>query len=156
MSDFTPEVILCNAACSDKSLSWRHCLPCYRRSLRLVSPRFDGGIAPVAQLDRAPDYESGGWEFDSLRARHRNQGRSAVKEILGIGAGNCPLATGKSPIETRRAVAERIEEPHGKSLHNLGDSDQEIEATKERRRHRCSRFGLQASYSGDQEHTRLC
>jgi hypothetical protein len=27
-------------------------------------------LAPVAQLDRAPDYESGGWEFESLRARH--------------------------------------------------------------------------------------
>ncbi len=25
--------------------------------------------APVAQLDRAPDYGSGGWGFDSLRAR---------------------------------------------------------------------------------------
>ena len=25
--------------------------------------------APVAQLDRAPDYESGGWGFKSLRAR---------------------------------------------------------------------------------------
>ncbi len=26
--------------------------------------------APVAQLDRAPDYEFGGREFESLRARH--------------------------------------------------------------------------------------
>ena len=26
--------------------------------------------APVAQLDRAPDYESGGWKFESFRARH--------------------------------------------------------------------------------------
>ena len=29
-----------------------------------------GCEAPVAQLDRAPDYESGGQEFESLRARH--------------------------------------------------------------------------------------
>src|SRR5438445_11234386 len=29
--------------------------------------------APVAQLDRAPDYESGGQEFESLRARHSNR-----------------------------------------------------------------------------------
>ena len=29
--------------------------------------------APVAQLDRAPDYESGGQEFESLRARQQNQ-----------------------------------------------------------------------------------
>ncbi len=26
--------------------------------------------APVAQLDRAPDYESGGRRFESFRARH--------------------------------------------------------------------------------------
>ena len=26
-------------------------------------------VAPVAQLDRAPDYESGGREFESLPAR---------------------------------------------------------------------------------------
>jgi hypothetical protein len=30
--------------------------------------------APVAQLDRAPDYESGGQEFESLRARHFDTG----------------------------------------------------------------------------------
>ncbi len=29
-----------------------------------------GAYAPVAQLDRASDYGSGGWEFESLRARH--------------------------------------------------------------------------------------
>ena len=28
------------------------------------------GAAPVAQLDRAPDYESGGQRFESFRARH--------------------------------------------------------------------------------------
>ena len=28
------------------------------------------GSAPVAQLDRAPDYESGGQRFESFRARH--------------------------------------------------------------------------------------
>ncbi len=27
-------------------------------------------LAPVAQLDRVPDYESGGREFESLRAHH--------------------------------------------------------------------------------------
>jgi hypothetical protein len=31
------------------------------------------GDALVAQLDRAPDFESGGREFESLRARHENQ-----------------------------------------------------------------------------------
>ena len=29
-------------------------------------------FAPVAQLDRAPDYESGGREFESLPARQKN------------------------------------------------------------------------------------
>ena len=31
-----------------------------------------GCEAPVAQLDRAPDYESGGQEFESLRARQQS------------------------------------------------------------------------------------
>ena len=48
------------------------------RNLGLASPatapyvapcRFHGR-APVAQLDRAPDYESGGQRFESFRARH--------------------------------------------------------------------------------------
>ena len=35
-------------------------------------PDFPAAVsAPVAQLDRAPDYESGGQEFESLRARHK-------------------------------------------------------------------------------------
>jgi hypothetical protein len=38
---------------------------------RLAGPKA-GTLAPVAQLDRAPDYESGGQEFESLRARHSN------------------------------------------------------------------------------------
>ena len=38
-------------------------------------PDFPAAVsAPVAQLDRAPDYESGGREFESLRARHSSQG----------------------------------------------------------------------------------
>ena len=40
--------------------------------------------APVAQLDRAPDYESGGQEFESLRVRHFPfVWRSAVDRLLG-------------------------------------------------------------------------
>ena len=33
--------------------------------------------APVAQLDRVPDYESGGYRFDSCRAHHLS-GNSAA------------------------------------------------------------------------------
>ena len=43
---------------------------CHAVAIDARAPRFDGGIAPVAQLDRAPDYGSGGWGFKSLRARH--------------------------------------------------------------------------------------
>ena len=39
--------------------------------VRPSSPDLSGiGRAPVAQLDRASDYESEGWRFDSFRARH--------------------------------------------------------------------------------------
>ena len=39
--------------------------------------------APVAQLDRAPDYGSGGWEFESSRARHLlGKGRPAIKRTV--------------------------------------------------------------------------
>jgi hypothetical protein len=41
--------------------------PCCARRRRWVFPAH--WSAPVAQLDRAPDYESGGQEFESLRAR---------------------------------------------------------------------------------------
>ena len=34
-----------------------------------IQPRLQRQAAPVAQLDRAPDYEFGGQEFESLRAR---------------------------------------------------------------------------------------
>ena len=34
------------------------------------------GIAPVAQLDRASDYGSGGWEFESSRARQSKHSRN--------------------------------------------------------------------------------
>ena len=35
--------------------------------------RFRAFAAPVAQLDRAPDYESGGRRFESFRVRHSFQ-----------------------------------------------------------------------------------
>src|SRR5581483_1276966 len=40
----------------------------YRAACGIFVPA--AASAPVAQLDRAPDYESGGQEFESLRARH--------------------------------------------------------------------------------------
>ena len=38
------------------------------------SPPSPNGSAPVAQLDRAPDFESVGRRFDSCRARHLVKG----------------------------------------------------------------------------------
>ena len=40
--------------------------------------------APVAQLDRASDYGSGGWEFESSRARHIFQTLSLILEHLKL------------------------------------------------------------------------
>ena len=46
-------------------------------------PDFPAAVsAPVAQLDRAPDYESGGQEFESLRARQSFAYSSFEKHIL--------------------------------------------------------------------------
>ena len=60
----------------------RHFGPCQIKPIRVASAASPGcvaapgrGLAPVAQLDRAPDYESGGWEFESLRARQSFQCR---------------------------------------------------------------------------------
>jgi hypothetical protein len=39
--------------------------------------------APVAQLDRAPDYESGGQEFESLRARQFSIPQARIGRIRG-------------------------------------------------------------------------
>jgi hypothetical protein len=41
--------------------------------------------APVAQLDRVPGYEPGGREFESLRARHIEQGRGLAPRFVLIG-----------------------------------------------------------------------
>ena len=45
------------------------CSDCTRQP-QALRPEMPAKNAPVAQLDRAPDYESGGREFESLRARH--------------------------------------------------------------------------------------
>ena len=42
----------------------------FRMHAGLSGPDASAKNAPVAQLDRAPDYEFGGQEFESLRARH--------------------------------------------------------------------------------------
>lgn len=50
--------------------------------------------APVAQLDRAPDYESGGQEFESLRARHFGTKRgTASVAVFALEAAQDPRAS---------------------------------------------------------------
>ena len=50
----------------------------------LLSPKGLSENAPVAQLDRAPDYESGGQEFESLRARHHLPKNTSFYKMLRI------------------------------------------------------------------------
>ena len=51
--------------------------PCSFAKGPSVSSEGLSGRAPVAQLDRAPDYESGGQRFESFRARHYFQALTA-------------------------------------------------------------------------------
>src|SRR3546814_16048654 len=52
--------------------------PVFRQNSASVS------CAPVAQLDRAPGYELGGREFESLRARQCQQiGRASCRDRVG-------------------------------------------------------------------------
>ncbi len=70
--------------------------------------------APVAQLDRAPDYESGGQRFESFRARHSFQSlsdrsaytadafaRLAVHMLSTLGAGKSRWGALSSHRETK-------------------------------------------------------
>src|SRR5262245_32484530 len=77
--------------------------------LNAPTPR---AIAPVAQLDRAPDYESGGQEFESLRARHLSfPGGSAADwpVIRGVNTFMIRLNTRQTrPIVIIAATAQRV------------------------------------------------
>src|SRR5690242_12427335 len=69
--------------------------------------RFPGTRAPVAQLDRAPDYESGGQRFESFRARHfpftaASMRKALVLTILALSA--CTAPGGPYPSLQPRAA----------------------------------------------------
>ena len=49
-----------------------------------VAPCRFRGRAPVAQLDRAPDYESGGRTFESFRARHFSLSFNLLTSDIGV------------------------------------------------------------------------
>ncbi len=70
---------------------------------RAARPRFDSWsrhAAPVAQPDRVPGYEPGGWGFDSLQARDRcplaqwGERASDIREV----AGSSPAGTMRAPV----------------------------------------------------------
>ena len=58
--------------------------PIDRTGLWFHSRQPTGHDALVAQLDRAPDYESGGREFESSRARHSLSNLGNHKRFTGI------------------------------------------------------------------------
>src|SRR5262249_6056566 len=64
----------------------------------------DAQDAPVAQLDRAPDYESGGQEFESLRAR---QIRRKIKSLRGA-AETDQTRTDLCPSHARKCSRTRL------------------------------------------------
>ena len=76
----------------------------FPRSRRPAAPL----IAPVAQLDRAPDYGSGGWEFESLRARHFFNADGAFAHATRGGAAESrALGWGLARRRARRAPGPR-------------------------------------------------
>src|SRR5690606_38160143 len=80
-------------------------------SLRPLAP------APVAQLDRASDYGSEGWEFESLRARHFPRHSSDKNRAPdGVGARG-PFAAFQEPsLNLRRSAKyDRAWRPGGRT-----------------------------------------
>src|SRR5207342_3792775 len=72
-----------------ESLSLRHiasnALKCNFSIAKRRSDLHNSASAPVAQLDRAPGYELGGREFESLRARHTNKKADAKASAFLFG-----------------------------------------------------------------------
>src|SRR6185437_8901125 len=91
--------------------------------IRARRPKCTSENAPVAQLDRAPDYESGGQEFESLRARHS---AIVISPPRPVGVGRMPhfVAAAMPPIfccATAAALALSRREDARTSAVSLGD-----------------------------------
>jgi hypothetical protein len=73
---------------------------------KCLGPKRLAKDAPVAQLDRAPDYESGGQEFESLRARQFVVAK-ASPAYAPSGRAAAPPAKNieNNPMQSSRAVA---------------------------------------------------
>src|SRR5215218_5842629 len=71
------------------------------------APAVSGTRAPVAQLDRAPDYESGGQRFESFRARHfpfRAAGMRLALFLMTLLLSACASTGGPYPSLQPRAA----------------------------------------------------
>src|SRR5690348_6974350 len=71
------------------------------------APAVSGTRAPVAQLDRAPDYESGGQRFESFRARHfpfRVEPMRSLPFVALLAVTACTSAGGPYPSLRPRAA----------------------------------------------------
>jgi hypothetical protein len=66
--------------------------PTHAASAGPCAPRRPAKHAPVAQLDRALDYESRGQEFESLRARHSTKSCENV-----FGGSPCAASSCRKP-----------------------------------------------------------
>ena len=74
-----------------------------RRDLGNIGLAFPHSVGvQTPQLDTAPDYESGGQEFESLRARQLNQ---KLRVVLLIGPGAIRLARVHNQVHDRAASA---------------------------------------------------
>src|SRR5215469_9637389 len=60
--------------------------------------------APVAQLDRAPDYESGGQRFESFRARQFLLANAVSLQKLSATEGRAAARVGANPASTISGV----------------------------------------------------
>ena len=63
----------------------------HRIAFAADAPRYFGECAPLAQLDRASDFGSEGWGFESLEARQSSQPQDlTVEATLSDGQATCP------------------------------------------------------------------
>ncbi len=75
--------------------------------------------APVAQLDRAPDYESGGQEFESLRARQLS---FQINNSRGrLGARSSPQPIGRVYVAFLAARCAARISPGGGNISNIDE-----------------------------------
>src|ERR1051326_1459598 len=106
-------------------------------------PRRWRGDAPVAQLDRAPDYESGGRTFESFRARHLPWTVAFTSEIF---RGELVCRGSLGPSQRIRASIFEVARRHGVAL-GLLRCEFVTEFKSYSRSERAVQFALQSSGS---------